>query len=115
MTRLYRRMNRSTAKQKYDKVEPEHGDSRRHKRRSACSCRAWRLAAAISENTAQESPCLIAVMAVVNGLPPIAVFGLNKTLVGGTCRLPFLFSTSCVVDFTAQILNLGNAWSDYTS
>jgi hypothetical protein len=54
-------------------------------------------------------------MAVVNGLPPIAVFGLNKTLVGGTCRLPFLFSTSCVVDFTAQILNLGNAWSDYTS
>jgi hypothetical protein len=39
---------------------------------------AWRLAAAVFNNTAQESPCLAAVMAALKGLLPVAVFGLNE-------------------------------------
>jgi hypothetical protein len=34
-------------------------------------------AAAVSKNTVQESPCLTAVMAAVDGLLPIAVFGFS--------------------------------------
>jgi hypothetical protein len=46
-------------------VEPEHGNSRWQNPCCACYGKAWRLAAAVLKNTAQESPCLAAAMAAL--------------------------------------------------